>query len=144
MGRLTCTVLMLLCLVPAWGRAAHNPLLPRPQQVTYGAGHLAVRGLSIEFASAPAPEDRFAAEQLSKWLGERAGDEIPIREGKENGPSVVLERTGAVAALPVPGEKPGRDSRESYELKVTPSGATIRARSSAAIFYAAETLRQLV
>ncbi|HEX5413691.1 MAG TPA: beta-N-acetylhexosaminidase [Terriglobia bacterium] len=124
--------------------AAHNPLLPRPQQVTYGDGHLPVRGLAIEFASTPAPEDRFAAERLAKWLGERAGAEIPIRGSKGNGPSVVLERTGAVDALPVPGEKPGRDSRESYELKVTPSGATIRARSSAGIFYAAETLRQLV
>jgi len=139
---LVLTVLCVVCSVAT--SAAHNPLLPRPQQITYGAGHLAVRGLAIGFASAPAPEDRFAAEQLAKWLGSSAGAEIPIPEAKGNGPAIVLERTGAVDALPVPGEKPGSDSRESYELKVTPSGVTIRARSSAGIYYGAETLRQLV
>jgi len=139
---LVLTVLCMMC--PVATSAAHNSLLPRPQQINYGAGHLAVRGLAIEFASAPAPEDRFAAEQLAKWLGSAAGAEIPIREVKGNGPAIMLERTGAVDALPMPGEKPGSDSRESYELKVAPSGVSIRARSSAGIFYAAETLRQLV
>jgi len=119
-------------------------LLPRPQQITYGAGRLAVRGLGIEFVSSPSPEDRFAAHQLSKWLGSRAGTEIPIWESKGSGPAIVLDRTGAVDALPVPGDKPGPDSREAYELKVTPSGVTIHARSSAGIFYGAETLRQLI
>ena len=138
-------VLAVLCVVcSAATSAAHNPLLPRPRQINYGAGRLAVRGLEIEFASAPAPEDRFAAEQLANWLGSRAGAEIPIREVKGNGPAIVLERTGAVDALPMPGEKPGPDSREAYELKVTPGGVTLRARSSAGIFYGAETLRQLV
>ena len=140
-----CVVLILSCLAcPAWAYAAHNPLLPRPQQITYGTGHLAVRGLGIEFASAPAPEDRFAADQLTQWLGSRAGVVIPVRESKGSGPAIVLDRTGAVDALPMPGEKPGPDSRESYELKVTPNGVTIHARSSAGIFYGAETLRQLV
>jgi len=138
------TTLLMFFLFPVWGLAAHNPLLPRPQQISYGAGHLAVRGLTIELTSPPSPEDRFAAEQLAKWLGSRAGAEIPIREVKGNGPAIMLERTGAVDPLPVPGEKPGSDSREAYELKVTPGGVTIRARSSAGIYYGAETLRQLV
>src|SRR5690348_8481169 len=82
---LVLTVLCVVCSVAT--SAAHNPLLPRPQQITYGAGHLAVRGLAIGFASAPAPEDRFAAEQLAKWLGSSAGAEIPIPEAKGNGPA---------------------------------------------------------
>ncbi len=134
-----------LCLtIPIGAFAAHNPLLPRPQQINYGAGHLLVQGLEIEFASPPAPEDRFAAQELSKWLGSRAGVEIPIHESKESGPAIMLERTGAVDALPGPGDKPGPDSREAYELKVTAAGVTIRAHSSAGIFYGAETLRQLI
>ncbi|HEV2245386.1 MAG TPA: beta-N-acetylhexosaminidase, partial [Terriglobia bacterium] len=138
------TTLLMFLLFPVWGLAAHNPLLPRPQQINYGSGQLAVRGLTIELTSPASPEDRFAAEQLAKWLGSRVGAEIPIREVKGNGPAIVLERTGAVDALPMPGEKPGPDSREAYEVKVTPSGVTIRARSSAGIFYGAETLRQLL
>jgi hexosaminidase len=140
-----CVILAFLCLTsPISVIAAHNPLLPRPQQISYGPGHLAVLGLGIEFASPASPEDRFTAHRLSKWLGSRAGAEIPLVESKGNGPAIVLDRTGAVDALPVPGEKPGPDSREAYELKVTPSGVMIRARSSAGIFYGAETLRQLV
>jgi hypothetical protein len=135
---------MAFLLLPICGLAAHNPLLPRPQQIAYGTGHLAVRGLGIEFASPPSPEDRFAAAEFAKWLGSRVGAEIPVRGTRSSGPAIVLDRTGAVDALPMPGEKPGPDSREAYELKVTPSGATIRARSSAGIFYGAETLRQLV
>ena len=137
--------LIVVCLAcPIAAIAAHNPLLPRPQQITYGPEHLAVRGLGIEFASSPSPEDSFAAHQLSKWLWSRAGAKIPIRESKGSGPAILLDRTGAVDALPVPGEKPGPDSREAYELKVTPAGVTIRARSSAGIYYGAETLRQLI
>ncbi|HXH48415.1 MAG TPA: family 20 glycosylhydrolase [Terriglobia bacterium] len=138
-------LLIVLCLAASMSAlAAHNPLLPRPQWINYGAGHLAVRGLAIEFASPPGPEDRFAADQLAMWLGSRAGAEIPIREKEGSGPAIVLERTGAVDPLPVPGDRPGPDSREAYELKVTPTGVTVRARSSAGIFYGAETLRQLM
>ncbi|HET7213243.1 MAG TPA: family 20 glycosylhydrolase [Terriglobia bacterium] len=144
MHRFVWFTLMGFLLLPVCGLAAQNRLLPQPQQITFGPGHLAVRGLEIEFASPPSPEDRFAADQLSKWLGSRAGSEIPTWETKGSGPAIVLDRTGAVDALPMPGEKPGPDSRESYELRVTPDGVTIRARSSAGIFYGAETLRQLV
>src|SRR5579872_838070 len=121
-----------------------NALLPRPQKVSYGGGRLRVRGLAITFGTTPVPEDRFAAAELSKWLCERAGAKIPIWESKGAKPAIVLDRTGAVDALPMPGEKPGPDSREAYDLKVTPEGVTIQARSSAGIFYGAETLRQLV
>lgn len=138
----TAIALCLVCPISAF--AAHAPLLPQPKQISYGTGHLEVRGLAIEFASAPSPEDRFAAGELSRWLGERAHTKIPIREGKASGSAIILDRTGAVQALPMPGEKAGPDSRESYSLVVTPTGVTIRARSSAGLFYGAETLRQLV
>ncbi len=139
-----CALFLLFLASPILTMAAHNPVLPRPQQITYGPGHLAVQRLEIEFASSPSPEDRFAADQLSKWLGSRVEGVIPVRESKGSVLAIVLDRTGAVDPLPMPGEKPGPDSREAYELKVTPSGVTIRARSSAGIFYGAETLRQLV
>ena len=121
-----------------------NPLLPHPQKISYGTGRLRIRGLAITFGSTPAPEDRFAAAELSRWLGERAGSDIPVRESKGAQPAIVLDRTGAVDALPMPGEKPGPESREAYDLKVTPEGVTVHARSSAGIFYGVETLRQLV
>src|SRR5437879_870453 len=104
MRKFKCTALVMLSLLPVCGLGAHNPLLPRPQEITFGSERLAVRGLGIGFASAPSPEDRFAAEELSKWLGERASVEIPIRESKGAEPAIVLGRTGGVDALPMPGE----------------------------------------
>jgi len=47
-----------------------------------------------------------------------------------------------VAALPVPGEHPGPESREAYAIQVTPGGVNIEGRSSAALYYAAQTLHQ--
>jgi len=131
-------------LLPGLLAAEHSPLLPKPQKIQYGQGRLLVRDLGIRLASAsPTVEDRFAAGELARRLQERTGTGISIRnEGA--GPLIVLERTGGVDPLPVPGEQPGPDSRESYDLRVTPAGVEIRGRSSAAVFYGVQTLVQLV
>jgi len=44
----------------------------------------------------------------------------------------------------MPDEKPGPKSREAYRLWITPTGAQIQAQSSAGVFYAVHTLRQLI
>ena len=54
----------LLLLVPALC-ADHNPLIPRPQQIRYGEGRLALKGVTISFESSPLAEDLFAADQLA-------------------------------------------------------------------------------
>ena len=123
-------------------QAEHKPLLPRPQQIRYGAGQLPLQNLSIRFVSAPSAEDRFAANELSVALSNRSGAPIPVWEGIAPSRTIALQRTGAVDPLPVPGDRPGPDSREAYIIKVTPEGAEIRARSSAGVFYGAQTLMQ--
>lgn len=137
-----CLVLAVAVFLPA-GAADHNPLLPRPQKIHYGAGRLELVGLSIRFTSAPNAEDRFAAGELVSALSARAGTKIPLAEGAAK-KSIVLNRTGSAAALPGLDERTGPDSRESYTIKVTPEGAEIRARSSAGLFYGVQTMRQLV
>src|SRR5690242_3708332 len=119
-------------LLPAWA-ADHNALLPRPQEVRYGSGFLAVGGLSIRFGSQPGAEDRFAAAELSSRLSAIGETLVPVEDTGGSGPAITLNRTGEPAPLPSADERPGPDSRESYTLKVTPSGAEIRARSSAGL-----------
>jgi len=137
------TLFAALLLLPGWATAENNPLLPQPQKIRYGPGHLPVRTLSIRLSSpAPTKEDRFAASELSRRIRERTGTQLAASGGA--GPAIVLERTGNVDALPVPGEQPGPESRESYDLKVTSAGVEIRGRSSAAVFYGVQTLAQLV
>jgi len=108
------------------------------------AGQLPVCGLHIRIASNAAEEDRFAANALAAILSSRCSTGIPVAETLDGpGPSIVLKRTEAVASLPVPGETPGPDSREAYRLKITPSSGEIEASSSAGLYYAVQTLRQL-
>jgi hypothetical protein len=135
---------VLLCLFPALLPAAHPALLPKPQKVVYREGVLAVRDLSIAFASAPAAEEKFAASQLASLLAARAGRPIRV-EGVGAGPRhIVLRRTGAAEPLPAKDEKPGPQSREAYRLSVSAKGVELSARTSAGVFYAAQTLAQLV
>jgi hypothetical protein len=134
--------LMLLLVTPL--RAAHKALLPRPQQVQYGDGKLELKGITISLSSGSAPEDRFAAGELAAALAEITSEKVPIVRSKTPAHSVVFDRTGAVDPLPGPNDRPGLDSRESYTLRVSGSGAEIRSRSSAGLYYAVQTILQLV
>jgi len=122
----------------------HNPLLPQPQKVTYGNGQLLVKGLSIGFASKASAEDRFAAQELAGILSSVGAGKITVKESAVAGSSIIFKRTGAVDPLPVVGEKPGPASREAYKIKVTPKNITVTAVSSAGLYYAVQTLRQLI
>jgi hexosaminidase len=137
---LVCLLFLLVTPLPA----AHRPLLPRPQQVQYGNGKFALKGTTISFGSSPAPEDRFAANELASVLAEITAGPVPAVNSGTAAGGIVLYRTGAVDAMPGPDDRPGPDSRESYTLHISDSRAEIRARSSAGLYYAAQTIRQLV
>ena len=148
MARIQLVVLLLCMSVGNRAYAGHNPLLPRPQQINYGADSVSLVGMTITFSSAPSTEDRFAAEELSKYLEERTGTRLPISDSGNSGtpePAIILDRTGATdQPLALPGDLPGPNSNEAYDLSVTEHGVRIHARSSAGIFYGIQTLRQLV
>ena len=137
-------VLGLFLTLPAGWTAEHNSLLPRPQEVRYGAGRLVLRGLTIRFSSAPSADDRFAAEELSSALSVAAHSPVSLVDSAGSGREIVFTRTGNAPALPASDERGGREAREAYTLKVTPQGAEVRAKSSAGLFYAVQTLCQLV
>jgi hexosaminidase len=142
--RIALTLLIWIPLVPTFADAEHNPLMPSPQQVRYGTGHLRLDGLVIHFSSPPSAEDRFAAKQLSVLLAEHAGIRIRISETEGWGRAIVLDRAGPPDPLPLPGEQPGSGSREAYDLTVSTGGAKIHSRSTAGVFYGVQTLAQLV
>jgi len=134
-------------LLPGWGAAQHNSLLPRPQEIRYGSGQLPIQGLTIHFASAPSAEDRFAAEALNGCLARRGvatlGIEGNVQEAAVAQSGILLKRDGEGPVLPMPDERPGPNSREAYELSVTEKGAEVRAHSSTGLFYGVQTLCQL-
>lgn len=122
----------------------HNSILPQPQKVIYGKGQLALKGITITFASKPVAEDRFAAQELSIILSKITSTKILVRESPITGPSIIFQRTGEVNPLPVSGEKTGPDTRESYKIKVNTGEIRITSPSTAGMFYAVQTLRQMV
>ncbi|MFC2125628.1 beta-N-acetylhexosaminidase [Bacteroidota bacterium] len=122
----------------------HNPILPQPQKVKYGKGKLSIADISITFKASPDTEDRFAADELAGILSEICGKPIRISESESDKPSIIFERTGNVDPLPLPNEKTGPDSREAYQIIITTKQARIISRSSAGLFYAIQTLRQMV
>jgi hexosaminidase len=134
----------LLALTLSLNALAHNTILPQPQKLIYGKTELPLKGISIGFAMSPAEEDRFAARELSSILSKITSTTIGVKESATSGPSIILERTGDVSPLPVPGETPGPDTRESYKIQVTGKNVRITAKSSAGLFYGVQTLRQIV
>ena len=135
------TWLLLLVTISAIAKD-HNPILPQPQNISYGAGQILIKHLTIGFASKPSAEDRFAAQELAGILSAASSGKIVVKESGIT--TIILKRTAGVDALPVVGEKPGADSRESYKIKVTPKNITVTAASSAGLYYAVQTLRQLI
>ncbi|MEP6595737.1 MAG: beta-N-acetylhexosaminidase [Ginsengibacter sp.] len=122
----------------------HNPILPQPQKIHYGNGAFNIKNVTIGFASKASTEDRFAAQELADILSQAGSEKIIVKESAVTGSSIIFKRTGKIGALPVIGEKPGPGSREYYQIKVTPKNITIIAVSSAGLYYAVQTLRQLV
>jgi hexosaminidase len=124
--------------------ATHNPILPQPQKIVYGEGQIILKGLSIGFKTNPGPEDKFAARTMAEIISKKTNGNTLLNENSSSTASIIFERTGNTDPLPVPGEKAGSASRESYRIKVTPKTVRITARSSAGLFYAVQTLSQMI
>ncbi len=142
---------MLVLLIVLFSRCAmgeHTPLLPRPQQVRYGTGTVQLRQMRIMLPESAIPADRFTAEQLQAWIQEKTGNEVTIGAFGNNVDGelpITFDRKGSSdEPLGKPGEKPGPASREAYTLSITQQVVRIQGNSSAAIYYGAQTLRQLV
>lgn len=148
MARIHLVALLLCMFVCNRAYAVHSPLLPYPQQIHYGAGTVPLAGMKIVFSSSPSTEDHFAADELSKYLERRTGIRLSIGNLGDSvvmGPAIILDRVGAAdQPLALPGDLPGPNSKEAYDLSVSEHGVRIHAQSSAGIFYGIQTLRQLV
>jgi hypothetical protein len=120
-------------------QAQHSPLLPEPVKVQYGDSYLKLTNLCADALTAAAPEDAFALKTL---IEASHGALAACPEHRK--PSVRIERSGPVAALPVPGESAGPEAREAYTLDITADGVLVRGRSSAGEYYGVQTLLQMM
>ena len=120
----------------------HRRILPAPREVQYGSGRLALNDIVIRLSPAADAGDQFSARTLMSCMDTGAHAQI-ANQGQTGVREIVLRRTGASNPLPVPGEKPGADSREAYTIHIDANGAEVRARSSAGVYYGVQTLCQM-
>jgi hexosaminidase len=120
----------------------HHPsvysVVPAPRSLTPGVGWFGVPAALTVATSGP--EDarlRELAELAGSIFRERAGAEVVVDAAPARGPlpgavTLALEQADAEAGA------------EAYLLEVTPAAVALRAASHAGLFYAVQTLRQLI
>jgi hexosaminidase len=113
----------------------HSPLLPQVQHINYGNGSVPLCRLVVTGSYG---EDNLALTQIKELLHQRcpspAPASLPIR--------VSHDEPGS--GLPGVDDHASSASRESYTLTISRSGVQLHGRTSAGIFYAVQTLRQLI
>jgi len=126
---------LLLAVCPMQAQTpSHTPLLPRVQQIRYSNGSIPLCRLAI--ASTSIRPDELALIQLHGLIGHRCTSSAPIPI------SMTIDEPGL--DLPGPDDRFSPSSRESYTISIRPSRVALHGRTSAGLFYAVQTLRQLV
>jgi hypothetical protein len=133
-----------LAFLCGYAAIAHPAILPAPRVIQESAGRFPLRGARICFSSKPSPEDLFTARELIAKFRRAVNISLPLQESACTVQAILLKKTGSGPDVPQPGETAGKDSREAYSLSISTSGVRIEARSSAGLFYAVQTLGQML
>jgi hypothetical protein len=110
-------------------------LLPAPQHIAYGEGRLPLSDISVFIGQSFSADIRFALNALKKITGARAAATPETASLRWKIGRVGMELPGA--------QETGGD-REYYKLVVNGKGIEIDAHTSAGLFYAVQTIRQLI
>jgi len=133
----------LILLTLSAAAADHNPIIPQPQKLRYGTSQFGLNEVSIGFTGTPSSEDIFAAGELAAFLSGISGKPVNVSESLTSSSSILFRRTGNPDPLAVPDEEAGPDSREAYKIHIDEEQVRIEAKSSAGLFYAVQTRRQM-
>lgn len=111
------------------------PVIPLPASVSPGAGGWTPRDTILVALGDPANAE---LRQLGQIAAELAGTAL----GRPASVSTSMPGAGGITIRLTPSNNAG--IRESYELRVDPTGVSITAPTGAGIFYGLQTLRQLI
>jgi hexosaminidase len=107
-------------------------LVPAPRSVTMGSGRFALRGEVRIGVGRSHEDDAFAARLLETEIEAASAATARVVEGADV--EVVLARDPGLSEA----------GEEGYRLDVTPGGIRATARTGAGLFYAVQTLRQMI
>ncbi|MBN2560275.1 MAG: family 20 glycosylhydrolase [Phycisphaerae bacterium] len=112
-------------------------LLPRPLELEAGDGSFVLGAASRIVYHPDGQPQKKVAEQLATWVEAQTGHRLPVgpSSGGSIAPQTILLTTdNADESL----------GMEGYQLVVEPAGIVLRASSAAGLFYASQTLRQML
>jgi hexosaminidase len=108
-------------------------LIPQPTRLTPGAGQFVINAQTVIWTDAPSAD---RGRQLAALLAPATGFTLQVRSGgAAPSGSIQLRRDASSASLL---------GREGYRLRVTPGAVVAQAAEPAGLFYATQTIRQLL
>ncbi len=120
-------------------------LLPEPVKKTWGKEKFHLEGAKIIVSAGLLQREQSSISHFINHVKKITGVTLNTSYAEEPGKQlIVLSCEQAGEALPVPDEKAGPDSRESYRIKVSTEKVSVTAKSDAGIFYALATLCQMI
>ena len=135
-------IIYCFCFVLIEGARSQDPVLfPAPANIEYQHGSFSLSRLTI-YSNTQMPADiLFALQTLKAMAGQRTGRAVPtVATQAAAGFTWQVKKTGG--EVPGLGETGG--VRESYQLEITSRGVHVEANTSAGLFYAVQTLSQLI
>ncbi len=128
-------LILLICIVqkPACGIGNNCSIIPAPASASWGKGNFIFSDKTHILVSPLNSETKRSSDLLALLIMNPTGHTLTVAEGRK---AVV----GSVLMVLDPSVK----NDEGYQLSVTPNGVTIYAKTAAGLFYAVQTIRQLL
>ncbi len=136
---------LLLLLSGASVNAQNINLLPAPQNVTWGKDKFQIAGAKVLVSPDLLQREQNAIIQFIAFINQNTGLTVATTHSEDaNARFIVLTTDKAGLAIPVPNEQSGDQSREAYRITVNTNKVLVSAKTDAGLFYALQTLRQLI
>ncbi|WP_460935027.1 glycoside hydrolase family 20 zincin-like fold domain-containing protein [Spirosoma humi] len=138
---ISCIIVCYWCLTASGQQ--RPALLPAPQSIQYGQGELPVQNLTVYVPPTASADVAFALDQLRKLLAERSGKPV---SGSPSARASTIHYSVKSVGLELPGtnEATNGNHREQYAMTITAKGIDITAQTSTGLYYAVQTIRQLL
>lgn len=136
-----------LVLIPASNglQAQNHKVLPVPQNITWGKDIFKIEGAKVLTSQDLFQREQKSVTQFISFIHQNTGSSLPTTHIEEAGVRlIILKSDQAGPALPGTDQQSGPDSREAYRITVNANKVEVTAKTDAGLFYALQTLRQLV
>ena len=120
-------------------------LLPSPKRQYGEMTNSSLKEQKSSVSSDLLDREQAAISQFTQFIREKTGISIYTTFAEELGTQIIVLKSDQQGdVLPVPDEKTGPGSRESYLISVSKDKVLVNAKSDAGIFYALQTLEQMI